>query len=637
MKPRSKVVWKLSAVVAAVLAVAIALAAYAQHLIYSHYWMSSTRSHLRSNTQAIADRLGEVLSKRSCQADRELLDSIPLDDSITGDVRLVSHHSGEDIIDPEGSDPSPLKIEDRACAVCHPSKDIVVEGTRVVDLLLDSPDRGQILSVMAPIINRSSCGTASCHSHDEDPAMLAFVKADYSMASMDSLADRRAMLILLVVVISLLSAMVVLWFVFGSLVERPIRELIAGTREIAAHRLDFRFDGGRNDEIGELQDSFNAMTATIQDSRDELRDAKEYLEGMVEHTADIIITVNSEGLIETFNRGAELSLGYSREEVIGEPIVSLFVDPRERHAAAAYLETTADVKNYETRLRAKDGQIKTILLTLSRLHDAAGKPIGTIGISKDITQEKRLQSELVQSQKFAAIGQAVTGIQHAIKNMLNALKGGSYLIRVGMGKDDQTMVQEGRSMVEEGIERISSLSHNMLNFARDWKPDLQEVDIADLVQSVCELNRHTAADGGVELRHQRSDDLVPVRCDPKLIHMATTDILVNAVDACSWKNYEEGEQPGVVLTESSTADGLEQVIEVRDNGCGMSETVRESIFTPFFSTKKTLGTGLGLALTAKIIRMHGGEIFVESEPDKGTTFRIRIPTLGPPENQGGQP
>jgi signal transduction histidine kinase len=203
-----------------------------------------------------------------------------------------------------------------------------------------------------------------------------------------------------------------------------------------------------------------------------------------------------------------------------------------------------------------------------------------------------------------------------------------------MAKENRQRVEEGWAMVEDGIERISSLSYNMLNFAREWKPDVQPVDVSDLVVKLCESNRQSAAERGVTLRHEVTDLLPPVQCDPKLIHMATTDLVVNAIDACLWKDYGDLERPEVVLSSSLTSGGGSCVIEVRDNGCGMTPEVRQNIFTPFFSTKETLGTGLGLAVTAKIIRVHGGEISVESEPGRGTVFRILIPKDGPPDRQG---
>jgi signal transduction histidine kinase len=213
--------------------------------------------------------------------------------------------------------------------------------------------------------------------------------------------------------------------------------------------------------------------------------------------------------------------------------------------------------------------------------------------------------------------------------MLNALRGGAYLVRNGMSKDNRQRIEEGFAMVEEGIERISDLSDHMLNYAKEWKLELQRVDLNDLVAKVCELNRQAAAERGVALRRELADGLPAVICDPKLIHMAALDILVNAVDACAWKEYRAGESPEVVLKNSLTQGGDFVVIEVRDNGCGMDDEIQGNIFTPFFSTKKTRGTGLGLALTARIVKLHSGVISVESEPDRGAAFRIQLPIDGP--------
>jgi signal transduction histidine kinase len=184
-------------------------------------------------------------------------------------------------------------------------------------------------------------------------------------------------------------------------------------------------------------------------------------------------------------------------------------------------------------------------------------------------------------------------------------------------------------MIDEGIERITDLSHHMLHYAREWKPQLQRVDLSVLVANVCELNRQTAANQGVTLRHDLPEGLPAVLCDPELIHMAVTDILVNAIDACVWKAYGPGESPEVVVTCSLIDDGRVLVTEVRDNGCGMTDDIRPNIFTPFFSTKKTSGTGLGLAQTARIIKAHGGQVLVETEPDRGAAFCIHLPIDGP--------
>ena len=753
MNVRSRLVWKLSAVVVVILIAAISFSGYVNNLICAHYSLESARAFLRFNSESIVQGIGEFMMARNNQGIEELIIEMSQDSPVYGDIRLIAHHTGHVAASRFGQGDATVDETDRACAVCHGLDDPEQAGIEMMDRVIERPDGGRMLTVVAPIVAEPRCRTAACHAHTDDPPILGVLSADYSLQRIDATAVHRRLLILVTVLASLLLAMVALRVMFTRLLERPIDELIEGTKRIAANDLDFRFPENRDDEIGVLERSFNTMMARIQAHRDELRSAMEYLggivensadmiitvtpdgfietfnrgaeqalgysrievigqpvemlfadphdrevaiqrlqdtdnvqnfetrfltkdgqvrhvlltlsrlrdregnpigtfgiskdvtqekelqdelraaqqylESMIENSADIIITVNAEGLIETFNRGGEEALGYRREEVIGKRIETLYVDPTERQAIARRLERSGNVKNYETRLRAKDGRVVYVLLTLSYLRDSQGKPIGTIGISKDITQEKRLQRALEQSQKFAAIGQAVTGIQHAIKNMLNALTGGAYLVRLGAAKDQPDRIQEGLAMIEEAIHRIGDLSRSMLNYAKEWKLELQKVDVNALLASVCESHRRTAADRGITLRHEPHAGLPPVVCDPKLVHMAVTDMVVNAMDACGWKDYGPDEQPEVVLSSALANHGKFVEICVRDNGCGMDEEIKKNIFTPFFSTKKTQGTGLGLALTARIINVHGGEIRVESEAERGTTFRLFLPLDGP--------
>jgi PAS domain S-box-containing protein len=627
---RSRLVWKLIAAVVGILIAVVAFSGYVNNLICAHYSLESARASLRFNSESLVNGIGQLMMSRNNEGIEDLFVQMSRDSTDYGDIRLVPHHSGKVVVSRFGLDELPperktIEMKSWACGSCHDRDDLGGSEADVFDAVIEAPEGLRILSVMAPILNKQGCRTADCHAHATAPPILGFLNADYSLQRVDAMASERRMLIVVTVLVSLLLAILALWLMFTQMLEKPIRRLIAGTERIAAGQLDYRFDEKRNDEIGALEESFNAMTARIQAHRNELRGAMEYLGGMVENSADIIITGTPEGDIETFNRGAEEALGYSRAEMIGRPIESLFVDPRERRAIAARLEKTGSVKNYETALLTKDGQVRNVLLTLSYLRDRHGNPIGTIGITKDVTQEKKLLRELLQSQKLAAIGQAVTGIQHAVKNMLNALKGGAYLVRNGMAKDNRERITEGWAMVEEGIERIGHLSNNMLGYAREWKLDLQTVDLNDLMKKICDLNRQAAANEGVALRFESPAGLPAVSCDPKLIHMAVTDIVANAIDACTWKDYPAGESPEVVVANSLNEEDGFFVIEIRDNGCGMNEEIKRNIFTPFFSTKKTRGTGLGLALTARIIKLHAGEVFVDSEPNRGATFRVHLP------------
>jgi len=635
---KSKLAWKLGAVVVAILTVAIVVTGYVYNKIYADYSQKSSRLFLKFNSETIIKGIGQQMMSRNNKAIGEVIGEMSRGSEVFRDIRLVSHLPGEArgmvVASRDGETGEQLPIDNRACTLCHesgqkPRKDDLAIKDEVVNL------NGEwMLSVVAPILNEPRCSSHECHAHTKDPPILGLLTADYSLRKMDTMAADRRRLVAVTTLVSLTLGIVVVWLMFTRLLERPISGLIAGTKQIADNQLDFRFDGKRNDEIGVLEESFNTMTARIRAHRAELRSAMEYLNGMVENSTDIIITVTPEGYIETFNRGAEQALGFDRIEVIGKQIETLFVDPQERRAAAKQLKDVGDVQNYETRLLTKDGQVCNVMLTLSHLRDRQDNPMGTIGISKNITREKKLQQELVQSQKFAAIGQAVTGIQHSIKNMLNALKGGAYLVRNGMTKNNRQRIEDGWAMVEEGIQRISDLSLSMLHYAKEWKPEPQRVDLNKLVGKLCELNRQAAAEQGVTLRYEEpSGELPAVLCDPKLIDIAATDILVNAIDACEWKGYPPDEIPEVVLRNSLREGGGFVAIEIRDNGCGMDDETRENIFTPFFSTKKIRGTGLGLALTSRIINVHDGDISVESQPNRGTTFRIFLPIDGPKDHR----
>jgi len=437
-------------------------------------------------------------------------------------------------------------------------------------------------------------------------------------------AASRHWITLIAILVALGLACVISRYLAGRLIKRPVDELLSGMDRLADKDFDFRLDEDRGDEFSALAASFNDLVTILSSSLTELKKSQDYMRSILESSADIIITVFPSGKIRTFNAGAEQALGYPRLEVIGQPIEMLFADPQERRVAIERLQYTDAVVNYETRFVTKTGQIRNVLLTISRLRNPAGEVIGTIGISKDITEEKRLQNQLIQAQRLVAVGEVFTSVQHSMKNMLNACKGGAYMVKAGLANDNRKMLVEGWGMVEEGISRMTDMSTDMLKYVKEWKPRPDRVDLSRILSDIHRLIKQTAQDKGITFRVILSPEIPPVVCDARMIHSAVMDIVSNALDACLWKAYTEEETPEVVLS-AYPGKGEEVVIEVRDNGCGMTEEVKANIFSPFFSTKSKAGTGLGLSITSRMISVHGGEIEVESEPDRGAIFRIVLP------------
>lgn len=633
MLRRHRVVWKLSMVVAAIVTLVIAAAGVVNNYISNHYALASARAVLKLNSESIVSGIDKLMLNRDNEGVLSFVQDVSKHNAAYRDIRLVSHRSGEVVVSSLQATGARLTKEDRTCARCHEGAEPAAASAAAFDEVITGRGDNRILSVVTPIANHADCQTADCHVHADSGPILGFLQTEYSLGEIDAVVSGLDTSFVVAALAAILLGTLALWTMFNRLLGKPIRQMIGGIRALAGDNLSFRFDTDRTDEFGLVARSFDNMAARIQAHQSELRDAMEYLEGIVENSADMIITVNPGGLIQTVNRGAETALGYRREELVGQRVEKLFANPRDRDVAIAKLRDQDNVTNLETRFLTKNKEERHVLLTLSRLRDRDGTALGTFGISKDVTREKNLQERLFQAEKEAAIGQAVTTIQHAIKNMLNALTGGSFLTRRGIEKSDKASTDDGLQMIDEGISRIKSLSMSMLRYAREWKPELDNTDIGRLIREVGAAIEQTAIDKGVTIRSRVADDLPPASCDANLIHMALMDMATNALDACVMKDYEDGEAAEIVFGASSEGDE-EIVIVIEDNGIGMTEETKKRIFTPFFSTKESWGTGLGLVSASRIIGLHGGEIDVESQPGKGTKFRITLPLWNTPTRQG---
>jgi len=239
-----------------------------------------------------------------------------------------------------------------------------------------------------------------------------------------------------------------------------------------------------------------------------------------------------------------------------------------------------------------------------------------------------MQNELIQTKPYVEIGQVFTGIQHTMKNMLNACKGGAYMVRTGLANDNRIMLSEGWDMVEEGISKLTDMSLNMLKYVKQWKPKYDPVDLGQILTDIHHICKQNAANYKIKFPLHIGPDLPPVSCDGQMVYTAVMDIVSNAFDACLWKEYKNGTAPEIAMSVQVCNERREAVIEIKDNGCGMTREVKERIFVPFFSTKSKAGTGLGLAIASRMIAVHGGKIDVESEVNIGTVFHIILPIDG---------
>jgi len=235
-------------------------------------------------------------------------------------------------------------------------------------------------------------------------------------------------------------------------------------------------------------------------------------------------------------------------------------------------------------------------------------------------ENNRYQEALVSSERLAAIGQTVAGLGHDVKNILQGLRGGSALIDMGLKDANDELVRNGWGIVERNQERIYHLVMDMLSFSKDRRPELEPGNLNQTVADVVELLTHRAQEAGVEFDLSEMGEVPLSQFDPNGIHRAVLNVISNALDA-----VEEQDSPRVTIATGYRKSHDQLWITIKDNGPGIPTTELPSLFNLFESAKVSRGTGLGLAVSRKILREHGGDITVTSPAGEGAAFRLEWP------------
>ena len=231
--------------------------------------------------------------------------------------------------------------------------------------------------------------------------------------------------------------------------------------------------------------------------------------------------------------------------------------------------------------------------------------------------------KLVEAERMAAIGQTIAGLSHTIKNIAGSLRGSIFVMGQGIDLDNKKYLTEGWEMIRGNVDKIRSLSLDLLNYGKYTELNLTLSDPNSPVRDVLELVQSRADAAGVELLVELSHSLKPFFFDPEAIHQCLLNLMTNAIDACAMKSAKDVQKQ--VQIKTGRKDGWAVEYKVTDTGIGMDDDIRQKIFQSFFSTKGTHGTGIGLMMTKKIIDRHGGKIRVESEVGNGSTFRVCLP------------
>ena len=346
------------------------------------------------------------------------------------------------------------------------------------------------------------------------------------------------------------------------------------------------------------------------------------LRAVVESSGDAIISKDLNGIIRSWNLGAEQIFGYFEAEAVGQHIALLMPADRS-HEESDIMERIRHgglVKHFETLRRRKDGKEIHVSLTISPVLDAAQKIVGASHIARDITERRELEEQLRQSQKLESLGVLAGGLAHDFNNLLTGIMGNASLMIGDLGMADPAGARLDEIL--RASERAALLVRQMLAYAGKGRFVVGPVNLAADVAEVLPLVR-TSISRLVNLDLQLDPNVPALEGDRSQIQQLIVNLTTNAAEAI-------GDRRGTITIMTYVRDDVEPqvVLEVRDTGCGMDAETQARVFDPFFSTKFT-GRGLGLAAVMGIIRAHRGSISVESAPGKGSMFTVVLPAMAP--------
>jgi two-component system NtrC family sensor kinase len=269
-------------------------------------------------------------------------------------------------------------------------------------------------------------------------------------------------------------------------------------------------------------------------------------------------------------------------------------------------------------------------------------------------EDTRYYSAMVQAERLAAVGQTIATLSHHIKNILQGIRGGSFLIKEGLSQHDEKMVRKGWEFVEKNQDRISNLVMDMLTFSKEREPELVPADLNEVAADVVELMSSRAEEKQVELRFAPAEKIPTLIFDPEGLHRAILNVVTNALDACdrpaadlagSDETHvaaaeEEADlrqaRPGKVeVRVEYDRDKRQARVVVSDNGPGIPPEEIDQVFSLFVSKKGNRGTGLGLPVSQKILTEHGGRIHVASQVGEGSQFNLELPAIFPEQASPG--
>ena len=350
---------------------------------------------------------------------------------------------------------------------------------------------------------------------------------------------------------------------------------------------------------------------------DELRAESSYARNLIEASLDPLVTISVNGKITDVNSATELVTGYSREQLIGQDFSHYFTEPQKAEQGYREVFTKGYVKDYPLAILHRTGKVTDVLYNATVYRDSSGVIQGVFAAARDITERKKMEQQLKDSERLAAIGATAGMVGHDIRNPLQAIMSDTYLLRAELASMVDCKIKQGVfesiDSIEKNIGYINKIVVDLQDYARPLKPECIDVVLYELITDVfAPINIPDGLSHLIEV-----DPRFSVRSDPTILRRIFTNLIINAIQAMP--------NGGKLIFRASKCDDT-FVVCVEDTGVGIPEEIRPKLFTPMVTTKSK-GQGLGLAVVKRLVESLGGSIVFESELGKGTKFIVTLPLV----------
>ena len=359
-------------------------------------------------------------------------------------------------------------------------------------------------------------------------------------------------------------------------------------------------------------------------AEEKVRAASLYARNLIEASLDPLVTISTDGKITDVNKATELVTGVSRDQLIGSDFSNYFTDPEKARRGYEEVFAKGFVKDYGLAIRDKSGKVTYVLYHATVYRDETGEVQGVFAAARDITERKRMEARLAESQRLAAIGETMAMVGHDLRNPLQGIVSTIYLAKRKLESPPQSSreaaVKPGLvdmlETIENEAEYMDKIVSDLQDYATPLKTEPKPVQMEPLVKDTLSKMRFPR---NVKVSFKVSEALQRVMIDPAVMRRVFTNLITNAIQA-----MPNGGELGIDLY------GTDEFLFVafKDTGVGIPEENMGKLFKPLF-TMKAKGQGLGLAVCKRLVEAYDGRITVESKLGEGSTFTVKLPINKP--------